>query len=193
MQFSKSPIQLLYATALILLIACNDQSKKGNDPGNNDAGLVKAMPGKSGIGAKYRSRDPMECADYKEPADGFPSYEQAREYFICQNENVFANKLYLVSDVQFEMGKMRPYDRENDAMNVPNIDVSVPVIPIQGSYKTYQIWEPSEYMQDIGKNCNIDLIQNATGLIYKNSFGEWHVNMGSADSKSIAKGVAPPQ
>lgn len=193
MKFRKSSVPFLCTTILIFLIACNGQNNKQDEQGSNDAGFIKAIPGKSGIGAKYHSRDPMECANYKEPATGFPSHDQALQYFICQNENVFANKLYLLSDVEFEMGKPRQYDRENDAMDVPNIDVSVPVIPIQGSYKTYQIWEPSAYMQDIGKNCNIDLIEGATGLIYKNSFGEWHVNMGSAQSKSIAKDVAPPQ
>lgn len=177
----------LLLLSVLFIFSCN-----GSNTNGSNGPITKAMQIKNGIGEKYGSRDPRTCADKKNPTTGIPSAEQAKEYFICFSEHEFVGQLYLVDDVKLETGKPRAYN-PNEDLNVYDIDVNAPVLPIRGSYKQYQCSPISDYMQNRGKNCNISEISDATGLCYKNSFGEWVCKMGSSEINTTDRNVAPPQ
>jgi len=187
----KASALLLKSLAVIFLISlfsCNS-SNTGN---TSQSEVTKAIKSNTGVGKPFGARDPYTCADSKQPTSGLPSAEQAKEYFICQAEYVSGNYLYLVSDVTLETGKPRDYN-SNEDLNCPNIDVTVQVLPIHGKYKSYQCALLSDILQNQGKNCYITQSNNAVGLCYKNSFGDWVCKMGDASMVDVALNAAPPQ
>jgi hypothetical protein len=146
----------------------------------------------NGIGKKYGTRDPHTCPDSSIPKGNTITSDKAKEYVYCQ-EYYDTQNIYLYDEVVVkQVGTPRPYNINED-INVPNIDVRIPVTPIRGSLKTYQCHLVSDYMQNAGKNCNVGYEPNAVGLCYKDSFKNWHCSM--VDTKTgedLAKGAAPP-
>ena len=143
-----------------------------------------------GIGAKYGARDPRTCADKTSPKSGAPSAAKATEYVICSAESVNVY-LYLVEDVKVQVSKGRPYNIRED-INVPNIDVKVPVYPIRGSFKKYQCDPIRNDRSNLNRNCNIYTAPNATGLCYKDTFGDWHCGMTDARTGDFTDRDVPP-
>jgi hypothetical protein len=154
-------------------------------------GAFSSTFAQSGIGAKYGARDPKTCADKTLPKTGAPSAAQAGQYVICGHEHV-VDVLYLDEDVTVQVGKGRSYNMKED-YNVPNIDVKVPVYPIRGSLKQYSCDPIRTDRSNLNRNCRIYTAPNATGLCYKDTFGDW--NCGMNDGKTgdfTARDVAPP-
>ena len=143
-----------------------------------------------GIGAPYAARDPRTCADKTLPKTGAPSAAKATEYVICSAEavNVY---LYLVEDVKVQVSKGRPYNIRED-INVPNIDIKVLVYPIRGSYKRYSCDPTRPDRTNYKRNCTIYTAPNATGLCYKDTFGDWHCGMTDARTGDYTDRDVPP-
>lgn len=185
-----SLVSLALTSMLFLSFAGCSKTEQGGATDHGGTTQHKAGPDKTGVGKPYGARDPSSCPDLTGAA---PSAEQAKTSFICNSEDVFGSSLFLIQDVTVQVGRGRPYNASQDAMDMPNIDVTVPVYQIRGSFKQYQCGEASEYMQNIGKNCTLSDNPNADGLCYKTEWGDWVCKMTDAHGKTIAKEVAPPK
>jgi hypothetical protein len=158
--------------------------------------LVAAEPN---VGEKYESRNPFVCASKKEPANGAPSVNRLKDLVRCGTggERVTSQMLYLLENLKVEVGKGRPYqasDRQSQ-----NIDPSLPVYPIRGSYDRYQCAVVNNAIDlkayKSGANCSVYPNPEATGVCYKTTFGDWNCVMSDfmIGSSSKREYVAPPK
>ena len=108
----------------------------GNTQATNGGGTASARQNQS-IGGKYRMRDPRICADTKAPAKGAISAALATKYFMCQGEQESSDLLYLVENVNIEVGGGIPYSAIMGQYSLDQIDVKHPVYPIRGNYTSY--------------------------------------------------------
>jgi hypothetical protein len=143
--------------------------------------MILGAPGvwaQSHPGAPFGARDPAVCASRKAPAKGAPSAEQAKAYFYCDTE-LSNGYLYLVADVKIEVApSARPFNINTDSTGI--IDPKQPIYNVRGSYTYYQCVNPASATPGQfppGKNCNSSDVSNATGMCYKDSFGDWHCVM----------------
>jgi hypothetical protein len=154
-----------------------------------------------GIGKTYGSREPQTCDAKKAPSTGAPSGDEAKYYVTCHAEHISSGDLFLVSDVKVEVSKGRPFNARTDSM--AGIDPVQPVFDIRGSFTGY-LCEPlgkmigaKMYGPAAGKNCRAHDEPNATGICYKDTFGDWHCQMSdvaaAADYRSARQGVPPPK
>ena len=143
-----------------------------------------------GVGAKYGSRDPRTCADKTLPKTGAPSAAQAAQYVICGHEHV-VDVLYLDEDVKAQVGAGRPYNMKED-YNVSGINVRLPVYPIRGSLKQYSCSPIRPDRSNLNRNCTIYTAPNATGLCYKDTFGDWHCSLNDARTGDFTDRDVPP-
>jgi hypothetical protein len=139
--------------------------------------IPAAAQAQRGVGAKFGARDPRTCATLKDPARGAITADQAKRYFICESELVAraaggGDLLYLVSDVNIEVGKGRPFLESTDAW--PNIDPAETVYPIRGSYVVWQCVPLGAINGEPGQNCSRSAEPHATGICYKDTFRDWH-------------------
>jgi hypothetical protein len=145
----------------------------------------------AGIGKKYGSRDPRTCADRTQPKGNTITAAKAKEYIEC-SEFYDTQNLYLVDEVVVQTGSSRPYNPRED-MRVSNIDVRIPVTPIRGHLKKYQCGQVNDIKHNAGENCFIYDWQNAKGLCYKDSFGDWQCTMSDGTAiLPVKKDVPPP-
>lgn len=159
-------------------------------------GLAAAPPtpasAQQTLGAKYGTREPRTCADRTAPARGAITAAQALRYFICDAESEFGPKLYLVENVQLQVGRSRPFQMRTDAFT--DVDPSQPVYPIRGGFVRYQCGEPNKIENNFGKNCSVYESPNASGICYKTTFEEWHCTMMDMSASSSGRHkVAPPR
>jgi hypothetical protein len=148
------------------------------------AALVRQPHGGATLGAKYGTREPMTCANRTVPAHGAPSPEQARQYFLCEQEGDGIVFLSLVTNarVQVAPASHRPDPRASYA-TAP--DLNQPAWDIRGSFTEYRCQTPPKVIasydtvSDFARthNCTATDMPNATGLCYKNNFGDWHCYM----------------
>jgi hypothetical protein len=142
----------------------------------------------TGVGKKYDTRDPSVCKSKKEPATGAPSPSQISDYVKCGGETTGGCCIWLMEDVQAEVGKSRPYSAWSDATR--DIDISQPVYPIRGTYDSYQCQPAgaSPYPPK-GKNCSVKKADPFIGTCYKTTFGDWNCKV--KDTTDPLKGVTP--
>jgi hypothetical protein len=151
---------------------------------------------RSGVGAVYGTRDPAVCISKKEPAKGAPSPEQAIQYFKCEREKGVDGQtnIYLYENVKLEIGKGRPYQVSD--MRLSDIDPSLLVYPIRGSFDMYQCKDPNHLLsnQVPEKNCSVSQDLQGKGVCYKTTFGDWSCIMGyDLDFRSTKRNVPGPK
>jgi hypothetical protein len=131
--------------------------------------------GQAGVGKKYGTRDPFVCKSTKEPATGAPSSSQIKNYVKCKAEKTGGCCIWLMENVQVEIGKSRPFSSWSDVGN-PDIDNSQPVYPIRGTYDDYQCSPPSVaggFGLPKGQNCSVKKGALFAGICYKTTFSDW--------------------
>jgi len=156
-----------------------------------------------GSGAKFAARDARTCPSRKEPVKGGPTAAQAKQYVICDLEHMDAAGasgalLYLVANVNIEVGKGRPFNILTDSW--PDVDPSQMVYPIRGTYLQWQCSEPQKpnpaiiNLPVVGKNCfKYETPSTASGLSYKDTFGDWHTRICCTVSSSGSRvELVPP-
>ena len=149
----------------------------------------------SGDGKRFGARDPRTCSSKKDPVHGAPTAAQVKQNFICENEKLTrsgsaGDLLYLVSDVNVEIGKGRPFNPLTDSFQ--NIDPSQMVYPIRGGYVSWQCAVVGTINGAAGKNCSRNDAPQVAGSCYKDAFGDWHCNMCCTMGSSAKMGYAPP-
>lgn len=145
----------------------------------------------------FGTRDPRTCADTKAPIRGAITADLALRYFICRAERFSGTDLYLVDRVKVEVGGGRPYNPRSD-INYSEIDVTVPIYPIRGSYLQHQctrVFSEPGTLYNVGKNCASSDNRNATGSCYKTTFGDWRCSMFDLNQTSSDRHfqVPPPR
>ena len=81
------------------------------------AGTIGLAYGQAGVGKQYDTRDPFVCKSSKEPAKGAPSPSQAKNYVRCAAEKTAGCCIWLMENVQVEVGKSRPFSGYTDVGN----------------------------------------------------------------------------
>ncbi len=82
---------------------------------------------------KYGTRDPHTCVNTKAPAGATIDSAHAKQYFICQAEKVSGNMLYLVENVNVEVGGPTRYDPRTQT-GFSQMDTRISPIAIRGSF-----------------------------------------------------------
>lgn len=142
--------------------------------------MTIAALAQSGSGAKYGTRDPQTCSSMKEPAKGAPSSALAAKYVTCQFEKeVNGNSIYLLTDVKVEVGGGIPYQQLPNIHRPGGADPNTMVYSIRGSFKKYMcaVVHPSGVLANAGKSCRIYDVPKATGICYRDNFGEWSCSL----------------
>src|ERR1022692_1818980 len=101
-------------------------------------------------GTPFGARDPHICKSRKDPAKGGPAADQAKAYFLCDNELLVPGRfggsgsyLYLVTELKIDVApNARPFNIDTDANNTGDIDPRQPVYNIKGTYAHYQCFTP---------------------------------------------------
>jgi hypothetical protein len=167
------------------------------------AGAMGAFAQK-GSGTKFGARDARTCPSRKEPVKGSPSAAQLKQYVICdlesaQTAGASGAYLYLVANVNVEVGKGRPFNILTDSY--ADVDPAQTVYPIRGTYMQWQCSEPRKPIPGVtnapvaGKNCfKYETPSTASGISYKDTFGDWHTKICCvvSSSGSRVEFVAPP-
>jgi hypothetical protein len=155
-------------------------------------GVIPSVWAQAHPGTPFGARDPVVCASRKAPAKGAPTAAQANAYFRCDNELV-NGFLYLVTEIKLEVApSARAFNILTDTTGI--IDPKQPIYNIRGSYAAYSCWNlasanPGQFPP--GKSCSRSDVSNATGMCYKDTFGDWHCVMNGQHSWP-APNQAPP-
>jgi hypothetical protein len=141
-----------------------------------------------GVGSRFETRDPYSCGSRKEPAKGGPSPEQAKQYFVCEDEHVVKggtpenDQLWLDTNVTVEVGRGRPFNIGTDSgcALCTEIDPAQPVYPIRGTYTQWACGSLHPCCTvGVARGANCARAENpvAKGMCFKTTFGDWHCVM----------------
>ena len=143
------------------------------------------------IGAPYGAREPASCPQRKEPAQGKPTPAQVAQYLKCTVEGIGDGRLYLLENVRItEVGNPRPYDARADYFE--DMDKTAMVYPIKGSQVRYNCHHLQETGMAPDKSCETFTENNATGVCYKKTNGDWSCDMSDLLQTRV-EGVPPPK
>ena len=160
------------------------------------AALARLPQRGAGIGSRYGTRQPKNCASRTDPAEGPPSPARARQYFICDAEVEGVTGLALVTNVRVEVAPGRTFNYSTDSGHT-GIDPKQVVYDIRGSYTHYQCHQPAARENAFARthNCSAFDEPAAEGLCFKNTFGDWHCRMHDlhADIINSRQNLLPPE
>jgi len=167
-------IQFLNARSVILGFAVLSLFAYSGHPRVSGQTADKAAGGLSGpaeFNVQYQARNPRRCKALNAP----PKPEQLVAAVQCEMEVDRPTGLFLMQEVQVQMGEQRGYDVQIDG-NLEEIDASAPVFPLAGSLK--QFWcSPVGVGYPAGANCTVSPMPQATGKCWKTTFGDWKCNL----------------
>jgi len=142
------------------------------------AGLVRLTRPGNGVGRRYGTREPKTCASRRDPLNGAPSVEQAREYFICDIEAERVTSLALVTNVRLEIASGRSFNAQTDSGRT-GVDPKQLIYDIRGSFTHFECRPPARGDNAFSRTHNCSGFEEpaAQGSCYKNTFGDWHCTM----------------
>lgn len=151
------------------------------------------------------ARRPQTCPSSVEPKKGAPSVEQAKKYFLCDQETQFGtpgqsgvNFIILISDLTLQVApSSRPFNETDFEYNSNyrghlSMSTKKPVYDIRGSFTSYTCFEIRGRSRLPGKNCKVEQYPNSTGICFQNTFGDWHCRM-KGSAKKIGDDLPPPE
>lgn len=149
--------------------------------------LGVAVPASADSGKDYGAPDSAVCptTDAKLPAP-----EILAKLVQCFQEGGSGHDYYLLRQVQVQVGSPR---RAIYGDGDGEIDVSLPVYPIRGSFIRYQCDYSNAGSQ--GHNCYVYNQPHATGECWRTTFNEWKCRMAdnsAAAGEAVQKNVGPP-
>jgi hypothetical protein len=161
----------------LLVVSC-----KGSSASAQTASASAAYAEVQGVGERYGSHNPRTCPAGSLTGGSAPTLTQATMSVVCSMEGVTTNsELILITEVAVQIGGGRSYNQSN-LTNATDADVKAMVYPIRGSFKRYDCAPlPPRGIYPPGQQCTMYPHTNATGMCYKNTFGDWACTMsGSA-------------
>jgi len=192
------PLLAVFVTGVALVGAQRGAATRqpGNAANPGAAAAINVLARETGVGAKYGTRDPVSCQSRKLPAKGAPSPELAALYFKCGRERVShdsSNSLDLFENVKVEIGKGRPYNASDSSLT--DIDPSLPVYPIRGSFDVYACADPEHMSKpSTATNCRVNQNVHGNGVCYQTTFSDWACIMGyDVDFRTTKRGVPGPK
>lgn len=171
----------LFALALLsfpLLEGCSSNNSTVHAGG----GELSAAPT---MNALFQARNPRTCAAVKHK----PSEAEAAALVQCRKESLGAHTLYLVSDVQVQMGGGRPFNSKSD-MNLAQADTTSTVYPIRGSMISYNCSPPSR-MTPSKNTCYIVPDHHPSGACFKTTFADWDCYLQGTENAAGDYGPPP--
>jgi hypothetical protein len=157
--------------------------------------LASTVTAQEGVGAKYGSRNPRTCSSMKEPAKGGLSAELATKYTACGFEKEMnGNTLYLVENLKVEVGGGTAYKDLPSIHRPGGAEPNAIIYAIRGSYKSYMcgVVHRTGPLMNTGKNCRIYDLPKATGICYRDNFGDWGCSLRGDTDYGTAE-QAPPK
>lgn len=143
------------------------------------------------VGARFASREPKACPSGVGPANGPLTVPLATAFVICSREHATGDEIYLVGGATIQVGRPRPFTRDDTYMH--DADPSQPVYAIRGSIVTYQCDQISTIDPNSGQNCRAIAEPNASGFCYGTAFGEWSCFMRDMNNlTNVVKDKLPP-
>lgn len=146
------------------------------------------------------ARKPHTCQSTTEPKTGAPSVEQAKKYFLCDEEweSSIPKSLWLITDLTLQVAPVsRPVNGTDLKYNTRlggvhlSMNTDKPVYDIRGSFTRHICHEIKRY-NPVGKNCSVEQFPNSTGICFRNTFGDWHCRM-TGSTKKVGDHLPPPQ
>lgn len=140
----------------------------------------------------YGTRLPHTCGSLKGPLT--PAL--AKEAFICRSEHVSGDMMYLVEQVNIQLGGNTPYTRVWGGFE--GWDGHTPLRALRGAYVGYQCArqdaDPHSRFYNYGRNCNRYDYRSGTGFCWRTTFGDWQCSLTAfANSEDKHFNVAPPR
>ena len=167
----------ILAVVFFSTIGCNSTAGQGS--GSTTSGALTMLP-------DYQARAPRTCSPVTSP----PSVATAQILVQCSMDGRAGLHLGLVQDVKLQFGKSRPFAYNTDA-ELPGIDLTAQVYPLQGSYTAYMC-EPINNMSPAGRSCIKSVVPASQGWCYKTSFGDYKCTMAGNPPK-MEQGMPAPQ
>ena len=168
--------------------------------------LLATVGLQQGIGAKYGTRDPVSCTQGAGPR-GVPSAAQVAQLVRCgqyEKLSTGSSSLYLVENIRVEVGPARPYQHVRDSFT--NIDVRQPLYPLRGSFRLYSCYPVqstggmipgpgtrAELGDNHGRSCSYTEHRQATGVCFRDSFGDLHCTLADLSADNSSGPVPPPR
>ena len=142
------------------------------------------------IGKRYGSREPHTCSNREEPVRGPINSAQAVQYAVCDFEKTEG---YFAENVKLQVSK--PHPLNGAGVVDPKMDLTQPVYDLRGTFDGYSCVPLGDILGQPGNNCKHYFAANATGVCYKDTFGEWNCiisDPAAAMSSSWAKNRGGP-
>jgi hypothetical protein len=124
--------------------------------------------------AEFTARNPRVCTKLMTP----PNASQAKALVQCDHEgrSILTGMnpvIFLVTDLTVEVGPPRKFMMSQDAG--PDIDVTAPVYPIQGTGTGWRCL--STRSLPAGQNCGKHVASPGVGECWRTPFGDWRCSM----------------
>jgi hypothetical protein len=158
------------------------------------AAALARQPHGNTVGAKYGTRDPRTCSSRNLPARGAPSAAQATQYVICALEQGNGSSaMSLVTNVKVQVAPV-PHPA-NPNLTPSDSDPREPYWDIRGSFTSYICYPLDSLIgsPDFARthNCDTSDSPSATGICYKNTFGDWYCIMAGGAINEKTHVLAP--
>ena len=144
-----------------------------------------------GSGAGWGARDPGSCVPLRQA--GPPSAEEAAALFRCRREAAYdaSGELWLMEDVDVEVGGARPFMEMYNVIDMPDADTTKPVHPIKGGW-TWAVCTTRADAADPDGNCRETDVSAATGACWVTRAGDWRCFMNGRSGETRGP-TAPPR
>ena len=174
-----------------VLAACGTANADGAGGVTGGAGGVELMRN-AAAGAPFQAPGPRTCVSTTEPKGGAITPAQARAYVICGYEHADQDTLMLLTNVQVQVGRGRPYNPLTDFADT--VDTHATVYDIRGTSTAYTC--SARDMSAYGvKRCGRSVFPANEGRCFQTTFGEWRCTWnapGFMPSTDTRLNVDPP-
>lgn len=173
------------------------------NPGSNAMKTIRAATGLLGVlivaawanaanaqaDPRFGSRSVRTCASVTSP----PNVQQASMLIQCGYERASHDFIFLVEQVQVQIGGSRPFNSFADGY-ATDIDASAKVLPLRGTSIAYTCGAVSDSgPSNRGKNCVNERNNDASGICWRTTFKDWRCSMIQTIGSQKAFEQPPPQ
>jgi hypothetical protein len=136
------------------------------------------------MNAEYGVRNPRTCAKVTSP----PDVETAKALVQCNAERLADSALWVVTDLQVQMGSPRAMTINDTDIN--DLDATSKIYPLKGQGTNWSCGLVSQW--GVGTNCQKFLPSpDHPGRCWHTLFGEWKCSMGVGSSNWVTKQPGP--
>jgi hypothetical protein len=165
----RKPISTLCACALAVLAFSPSPRAQSQDP-SRDGGA--GLSGPPQINQTYASRDARRCVSLTTP----PNQAQAAALIQCTMEVANTIGVKLMQNVNIQIGAPRAFQPDTDG-TLKDIDIQAPIFPLSGSATAYFCNSVAYGLYHPGSNCTVTPMQQAAGVCWRTTFGDWKCNL----------------